>query len=141
MIFTIILIHLLMLLPIYGEGVFDKLVWRFKWFKGNDKPFSTWVVRPILFITGGYFAWRLGNKELWRVGVVMFFAFLAWFPIFINLLRPKISICDLGTDWWDNLLRKYLPHCAVRLWLFIWLWMLAMCIYYYYELKLATYGY
>lgn len=128
---TIICVHLLMLLPVYGEVIFDNLVWKFKWFGGEDKPFSTWVVRPILFITGCLLAWWIGDKELWRVGFVMITAFLAWFNPIIGLCLVG-KICHLGDNWFDKLIGRI--HCLFRIWLFIWLYIVALCTYYYYEL-------
>ena len=65
---TILFIHLLMLLPVYGEAAFDSTMW---WYYKDDKPWSTYVVRPILFLIGSYWAYRLGDKEWWRVIFVM----------------------------------------------------------------------
>ena len=131
MIGTIILVHLMMLLPVYGEAAFDSCVWHYGWFKGQDKPFSTWVVRPILFAVGGYFAWKMGDKELWRVALVMITAFLAWFNLLINWIRGE-KPCYLGKNPIDQLLMK-IP-CLFRLWFFRWLWITMLCVYYYYEL-------
>jgi hypothetical protein len=132
MIGTTILVHLMMLLPVYGEAAFDSMVWQYGWFNGKDKPFSTLVVRPILFVIGGYFAWRMGDKELWRVALVMAAAFLAWFPLLINWIRGE-KPCHLGKNPWDRLMTKFQP-CIFRIWFFIWLWITMLCVYYYYEL-------
>lgn len=142
---VVIFVHLSMLLPVYGESIFDALMWKFKGM-GSDKPVSTYVVRPVLFVVGGYFAWKLGDKELWRVGLVMATAFLAWFPLLINLIlkhvfKANIRISHLGNNWWDRLMKKTLKIGLVRIAFFIWLYLTALCIYYYYELKSATYGY
>ena len=128
----ILFVHLLMLLPVYGEAAFDSCVWHFGWFKGKDKPFSTWVVRPILFAGGGYFAWRMGDKELWRVAFVMVTYFGAFFPLLINWIRgEKIGYLSSG-NWWDVLMSKI--HDAPRIWGTLWLVIVAVCVYYYYEL-------
>ena len=127
-----------MLLPVYGEAAFDWMVWKFKWFKGKDKPFSTWVVRPILFVVGGYFAWRLGDKEWWNVGFVMITYFGALFPLLINwILKRPIGYLSDG-NWWDRLMSKI--HNASRIWGSIWLMILALCVYYYYELYVNVYN-
>lgn len=126
---VVICVHLSMLLPIYGEGAFDFLMWKAG---KDDKPVSTWVARPVFFAVGTFLAWIIGDKELWRIGIVMITAFLAFFNPQMGLILKK-GICHLGKGWWDTLIGK-IPGCAPRLWLFFWLYILSLCIYYYYEL-------
>jgi len=140
----VVLVHASMLFPVYGESIFDALMWKFKGM-GSDKPISTWVVRPILFAVGGFVAWWYGEKELWRVAFVMGTAFLAWFPLLINLVlkygfKANIKITHLGKGWWDTLLSKTLNKIPImRIWFFIWLYITALCTYYYYEMLQAAY--
>jgi len=127
---VVLLTHLLMLLPIYGEAAFDKIMWNLGF---EDKPISTWVVRPMLFIIGGFTAWMLDDKELWRVALVMGAAFAALFPLLINwVLGKPIGYLSKG-NWYDRLMGKIKPD-IMRIWLLIWLYITMLCVYYYYEL-------
>ena len=122
---VVVTVHLSMLLPFYGEVVFDRIMWKLG---KDDKPVSTWVVRPILFLIGGFIAWKLGDVELWRVIIVMFSGFLAFFNPVIGLVL-KQGMCHLGDHWWDQQIKR-IP-CMFRLWLFVWLYIVALTIYYY----------
>jgi len=118
-----------MLLPVYGEAAFDSTMW---YYGLEDKPWSTYVVRPILFIMGGLAAYWLGDREWWRVALVMITYFGAFFPLLINWIRgEKIGYLSEGS-WYDRLMSKI--HDAPRIWGSFWLVMLALCIYYAYEL-------
>ena len=135
MVGDIILIHLSMLLPVYGEVAFDAIIWKIycinKESEKIEKFWSTFVVRPVLFALGFWGAWYFGDKEWWRIPPVMITAFWAFFPLLINVVLKR-KLCHLGGGWWDTLIGKM--HCLFRIWFFIWLYITMLCIYYYYEL-------
>ena len=120
-----VIVNFLVLLPCYGEVAFDWLMWK----NGkNDKPISTYVVRPVLFLGTVYLLWTTEGKELWKVSFLVLSAFLAFFPLFINWVRKK-DICYTGQNPYDKIVAK-IP-CMARLWLFIWIYIVALCCYYY----------
>lgn len=124
-----------MMSPIYLEALFDWLMWQSKDKDGNprnDKPISTWVVRPLLFAAGGTGAYFLGDKEWWAVALVMGGYFLALFPLLINWIKNK-KPCYLSNGNPYDILMQRIP-CAFRIWLLIWFALTMNCIYYWYEL-------
>jgi hypothetical protein len=133
MIFKIIFIHVLMTLPVYGEALFDWIMWKVKG-SGSDKPISTYVVRPILFLIGGFGTSMLDkDRTIIAIAFYMIAAFLAFFPLLINVILG-VRIGHLGNGWWDNLMKKFQPD-IIRIWFFIWMWIVAFCLYYQYEFK------
>lgn len=121
-----ILTHLSMLLPVYGEGIIDFILWSLG---RDDKPWTTYVARPALFTLGFWGAWYWGTGTWYWTIAVMITAFWAFFPLLINLILGK-PMGYLGQNPWDRLMAKIQP-AWMRIWIFIWLYITAVCFYYY----------
>ena len=79
-------IHVILLLPVYGEALYDALMW---WNNKDDKPLSTWLVRPLLMIVAGIAVLLWDGVEWWRIPPVIFSYFLLLFPLLINWIRGE----------------------------------------------------
>jgi hypothetical protein len=95
MIFKIIFIHVLMTLPVYGEALFDWIMWKVKG-SGSDKPISTYVVRPILFLIGG-FGTSMLDKD--RTIIAIAFYMIAAFLAFFSVIDKCDTWCQNRTSW------------------------------------------
>ena len=122
-----VFIHFVTILPVFGEALFDVLMWKWKGM-GSDKPISTWIVRPILLAAAVWGAWYLGDKELWKVALVTGTAFMAFFNPLMGIIVKK-DPRHLGDNLWDNLIKR-IPSGIMRIWIFVWIWIVAVCLYY-----------
>lgn len=138
------LAQLCFLIPVGGEALFDWVSWRV-FGEGKDKPWSTYVVRPILFLVAialvvedPFIRVTLLDKAWYEVLPVVVMDFVLFFPLVINLIRGEHP-CYLGKGPYDKFVARVLPYCYVRYWLFVWLTCVANCYLYYYELKWMFY--
>ena len=132
----IIFVHLIMLSPVLLEGAFDKLMWKLKG-PGKDKPLSTWVVRPVLFIGVWLLVNRLEGGIHWSRPVFLTLAYFGlFFPLFINWLLGEewYHIAKTDNKWSFDYWIAKLPGNWVYLWIRIWLVITALCVYYQEEL-------
>jgi hypothetical protein len=140
------LAQLCFLIPVGGEALYDWVCWRV-FGEGKDKPWSTYIVRPILFLVAITLVIQdpiiktvILDKEWWAVGSVVLADFILFFPLLINLIRGEKWYYVSKTDnkWtYDYWVGKI--HAWPRLWLFIWLVLTANCLLYWYELKYMFY--
>jgi len=123
-----LLAHFIMFLPVPIEVAFDKLMW---YLGKDDKPISTWVLRPALWALAGLGVLTLTDRVWWQIAPVIVAYFGLSFNYIINgiLGRPFFY---LGEDWFDRQLSRL--HNIPRLWAQIWITALALCLYFYDEL-------
>jgi len=121
-----------MLSPVLLEGVFDKLMWKWKG-PGSDKPISTWVVRPILWV-GSWFAVYYIDADIgWFPPAFLIIAYFGlFFPLFINLLLGVkwYHVAETDNKWSFDYWVNKIPGKWMYLWARIWLVFTALCVYY-----------
>jgi hypothetical protein len=117
-VFRILFIHLLVLSPVLLEAAFDKWCWS----RGkNDKPFSTYVLRPILFSVVVYYVGFMFNmKWLPTLFMVLSNHFL-FFPLIINWILGRPFGYYSDKPFYDRFMKRFksLPLFCFQVFVFI----------------------
>jgi hypothetical protein len=98
-----LVIHLVLLVPVYGETLFDYLMWRAG---KDDKPVSTFVVRPVLMVTSTIFVFIVSKKEWWIIVLLILSYHLLFFPLLINVVNNKKLSYLSDTQCYDRLMGR-----------------------------------
>ncbi len=89
---------LLMQLPWLVEAAFDAFMWKkFPW-DGSDKPWSTWIVRPLVVAGSTWAASAVGGVEWYYVLPLIIVIYGLIFPFVINWVLGRSWRYESKTD-------------------------------------------
>lgn len=127
------LAFIIMQLPWIAEVVFDAIMWRKYLVAGSDKPWSTWILRPLAMAGATWWASVVGDVEWYFVLPLIITFFGLIFPLVINWILDEWwgYVAHTDNKWsFDYWVRKI--HALPFLWLRIWLVIVFICVYFYY---------
>ena len=119
-----IIAFVIMQFPWMIEIAFDSVMWYFIPKDGSDKPWSTWIVRPLAMAGSTWAAVVVGGVAWFYVLplVITFFGLI--FPLVINWIlgKPWYYVSETDNKWafdyWAKKMHDW-PYLWLRVWLVI----------------------
>ena len=120
-----------MQLPWIVEVVFDFVMWIKTNRPGSDKPWSTWIVRPIAIAGSTWAASALGGVEWYYVLPLVIVIFGLIFPLVINWILGERwdYVAETDNKWSFDYWVGKIPS-LFYLWLRIWLVIVFVIVYF-----------